>query len=427
MATAPPNILVVEDDRETRTLIAKYLRTNGCNVTAATDGREMARTMADHRVDLLILDVMLPGEDGLSLCRKVRAESQVPIIMLTARGEDVDRILGLEMGADDYLAKPFNPRELLARINAVLRRQAAAQTVSATNGATVLTFLGWRIDLRLRELRNPAGARVAMTSAEFDLLRTFCERPGRVLSRDSLLDLTQGRNAGSFERSIDVLVSRIRRKIEPDPQDATMIKTVRSGGYMFTPTVDAVTGAATADHEAARLAQSPGYQRTDRRAGGRLDRRDSSHHHHGFPAPSAGPARSLRSTAATASLPPPSSCSARRRRPNGRGCSPTSRGHFRSSTIASLPDKPVAAAGESDRSDLRSLRRHLGSNYRIFSLSDDADIHKVGIVLPDGAMHLGQALARPAATPVLGQPVDDDAAVRASSASACSDCGRRGP
>ena len=217
MGMASPNILVVEDDRETRALIAKYLRTNACNVTTATDGREMARAMTDRRVDLLILDVMLPGEDGLSLCRKVRAESQTPIIMLTARGEDVDRILGLEMGADDYLAKPFNPRELLARINAVLRRQAAAQTASAINGATALTFPGWRIDFRLRELRNPAGARVAMTSAEFDLLRTFCERPGRVLSRDSLLDLTQGRSAGSFERSIDVLVSRIRRKIEPDP------------------------------------------------------------------------------------------------------------------------------------------------------------------------------------------------------------------
>jgi two-component system, OmpR family, response regulator len=246
MATASPNILVVEDDRETRSLIAKYLRGNGCNVAAASDGREMARAMADHRVDLLILDVMLPGEDGLSLCRKVRAESQVPIIMLTARGEDVDRILGLEMGADDYLAKPFNPRELLARINAVLRRQAAAQTVSTTDGATALTFLGWRIDFRLRELRNPAGARVAMTSAEFDLLRTFCERPGRVLSRDSLLDLTQGRSSGSFERSIDVLVSRIRRKIETDPADATMIKTVRSGGYMFTPTVNAVAVSANA-------------------------------------------------------------------------------------------------------------------------------------------------------------------------------------
>ena len=244
MAMASPNILVVEDDRETRALIAKYLRTNAYNVTTATNGREMVRAMADHRVDLLILDVMLPGEDGLSLCRKVRAESQMPIIMLTARGEDVDRILGLEM--DDYLAKPFNPRELLARINAVLRRQAAAQTVSSVNGATALTFLGWQIDFRLRELRNPAGARVAMTSAEFDLLRTFCERPGRVLSRDSLLDLTQGRNAGSFERSIDVLVSRIRRKIETDPLEPTMIKTVRSGGYMFTPTVDAVTTPASA-------------------------------------------------------------------------------------------------------------------------------------------------------------------------------------
>jgi two-component system, OmpR family, response regulator len=241
MPSAPPNILVVEDDRETRSLIAKYLRNNACNVTTANDGREMAKAMADHRVDVLILDVMLPGEDGLSLCRRVRAESQVPIIMLTARGEDVDRILGLEMGADDYLAKPFNPRELLARINAVLRRQAAARNASSAHGASVLAFQGWRIDSRLRELRNPAGARVAMTSAEFDLLRVFCERPGRVLSRESLLDLTQGRNAGSFERSIDVLVSRIRRKIEPDPQDATMIKTVRSGGYMFTPTVEAVT------------------------------------------------------------------------------------------------------------------------------------------------------------------------------------------
>ncbi len=241
---APPNILVVEDDRETRALIAKYLTANACNVSTASNGREMDKVMAERRVDLLILDVMLPGEDGLSLCRKVRANSQMPIIMLTARGEDVDRILGLEMGADDYLPKPFNPRELLARINAVLRRQAAALVASATNGATSFAFLDWRIDFRLRELRNPAGARVAMTSAEFDLLRIFCERPGRVLSRENLLDLTQGRNAGSLERSIDVLVSRIRRKIESDPQDATIIKTVRSGGYVFTPAVSAITPSA---------------------------------------------------------------------------------------------------------------------------------------------------------------------------------------
>ena len=244
MTQASPNILVVEDDRETRTLIAKYLRSNSCNVAIAGDGREMVRAMTDRRVDLLILDVMLPGEDGLSLCRKVRAESQTPIIMLTARGEDIDRIMGLEMGADDYLPKPSNPRELLARINAVLRRQAAARIASASEGATTLVFAGWRIDLRRRELRNPEGARVAMTSAEFDLLQTFCERAGRVLSRDSLLDLTQGRNAGSLDRSIDVLVSRIRRKIEPDPQQATLIKTVRSGGYLFTPTVRAVASGA---------------------------------------------------------------------------------------------------------------------------------------------------------------------------------------
>jgi two-component system OmpR family response regulator len=180
---------------------------------------------------------MLPGEDGLSLCRRLRQDSPLPIIMLTARGEDVDRILGLEMGADDYLPKPFNPRELLARIKAVLRRQAVALTASAFAGAKALLFGGWRLDPTLRELRNPHGARVALTSAEFDLLQVLCERPGRVLSRDSLLDLTQGRTAGSFERSIDVLISRIRRKIEADLQNPEIIKTVRSGGYLFTPEV----------------------------------------------------------------------------------------------------------------------------------------------------------------------------------------------
>ncbi|ABD90176.1 response regulator [Rhodopseudomonas palustris] len=246
---AIPNILVVEDDRETRALIAKYLRANGCHVTAAADGHEMHKVMADRRVDLMIMDVMLPDEDGLSLCRKVRAKSQLPIIMLTARGEDVDRIVGLEMGADDYMVKPFNPRELLARINAVLRRQASALNASsaATAAATAFAFDGWRIDFRLRELRNPAGARVALTSAEFDLLRAFCERAGRVLSREVLLDLTQGRNSGSFDRSIDVLVSRIRRKIEIDPQDAMLIKTIRSGGYMFTPVVEPLLAAPTAE------------------------------------------------------------------------------------------------------------------------------------------------------------------------------------
>ncbi|MGX7741262.1 response regulator [Rhodopseudomonas parapalustris] len=239
MNSTPPSILVVEDDRETRALIAKYLRANNCNVATAADGREMERWIADHRVDLVVLDVMLPGEDGLSLCRKIRTNSALPIIMLTARGDDVDRILGLEMGADDYLPKPFNPRELLARIRSVLRRQASAVTASATPGATTLSFLGWRMDCRRRELRNPDGALVAMTSAEFDLLQALCERAGRVLSREALLDLTHGRNVGAFERSIDVLISRIRRKIEPDPREATLIKTVRAGGYVFTPEVEA--------------------------------------------------------------------------------------------------------------------------------------------------------------------------------------------
>jgi two-component system OmpR family response regulator len=238
MAQAGPHILVVEDDRETRRLIARYLQANACNVSVAENGREMDRHLADSRIDLVVLDVMLPGEDGLSLCRRLRASSQLPIIMVTARGDDVDRILGLEMGADDYLGKPFNPRELLARINAVLRRHTAAQAASTDRGAAALRFLGWRIDLRLRELRNPQGARVAITSAEFDLLQAFCERPGRVLSRENLLDLTQGRAAGSFERSIDVLVSRIRRKLERDGDETEIIKTVRSGGYLFTPTVE---------------------------------------------------------------------------------------------------------------------------------------------------------------------------------------------
>ena len=240
MAQPNPHILVVEDDRETRTLIARYLQANGCNVSMAANGREMERHLADSRVDLVVLDVMLPGEDGLSLCRRLRATSQLPIIMVTARGEDVDRILGLEMGADDYLGKPFNPRELLARIKAVLRRHVVGQTAAIGPAATALTFLGWRIDLRMRELLNPEGARVAITSAEFDLLQAFCERPGRVLSRDNLLDLTQGRAAGSYERSIDVLVSRIRRKLERDGDDSSVIKTVRSGGYLFTPTVEPV-------------------------------------------------------------------------------------------------------------------------------------------------------------------------------------------
>lgn len=239
------NILVVEDDRETRTLIARYLRANGCNPIAVADGLEMRRAMAVRRVDVLILDLMLPGEDGLSLCRTVRSgSSSLPIIMLTARGDDADRIVGLDNGADDYLPKPFNPRELLARIHAIMRRQAFGHSARSTGGATVLAFLGWQIDLRHREVRSPDAASIAMTNAEFNLLQIFCERAGRVLSRESLLDLTQSRDGSALGRSIDVLVSRIRRKIEADPQNPSIIKTVRAGGYMFTPKVEVIAHSA---------------------------------------------------------------------------------------------------------------------------------------------------------------------------------------
>ena len=232
---ARPHILVVEDDREIGKLIARYLRANECRVSLAGHGREMERILEDSRIDLVVLDIMLPGEDGLSLCRKLRASSLLPIIILTAKGGDVDRIIGLEMGADDYLAKPFNPRELLARIRAVLRRGAVGPTLKARR----LLFLGWSLDLLLRQLKRPDGTRVPLTGAEFDLLRAFCERPGRALSRDRLLDLTQGRATGPHERSVDILVSRLRHKIEVDRQDTEIILTVRNEGYLFTPEVEA--------------------------------------------------------------------------------------------------------------------------------------------------------------------------------------------
>jgi len=234
MTSSTQSVLIVEDDQQTRDLISRYLREHAFTVGAVTSGKEMDRYLSQNKVDLIVLDLMLPGEDGLSLCRRVRTESMTPIIILTAKGEDLDRILGLEMGADDYLPKPFNPRELLARINAVLRRQSSG--IAAAAGATRLTFQGWTIDLRLRELRDPEGAQVPLTSAEFDLLQAFCERAGRILTRDSLMNMTRGRSGGSFGRSIDVLVSRLRRKLDRN-EGTSVIKTVRTGGYIFTPVV----------------------------------------------------------------------------------------------------------------------------------------------------------------------------------------------
>ena len=232
-----PHILFVEDDAEISRLVGRYLRAADFRVSILPDGRKIERALEDSRVDLILLDLMLPGEDGLSLCRRLRTHSGVPIIMVTAKGDELDRIVGLEMGADDYLSKPFNPRELLARIRAVLRRAGAA--TPGAERARHLAFSGWRIDCLVRELKDPNGTRITLTSAEFGLLQVLCERAGRVLSREQLLDLTQGRSIDSLGRSIDVLISRLRRKIECNPHDPGIIKTVRSGGYLFAAKVEA--------------------------------------------------------------------------------------------------------------------------------------------------------------------------------------------
>src|SRR5258708_944541 len=194
----------------------------------------MMQTLGTARVDLVILDLMLPGEDGLSLCRRLRAEGTLPIIMLTAVGEETDRVVGLEMGADDYLAKPFSPRELLARIRAVLRRTAMPAAGSPAGTGRVFEFAGWRLDLARRQLYSPATALVDLRAAEFELLLALVERPQRVLTRDQLLDLARGRASTSIDRSIDVHISRLRHRIEIDPKEPALIKTVRSGGYVFT-------------------------------------------------------------------------------------------------------------------------------------------------------------------------------------------------
>lgn len=234
--SSSPHILLVEDDRDVSTLVARALRSNDMRVSLAANGRMMDKALKENRIDLIVLDVMLPGEDGLNICRRLRASSNLPIIMLTAKAEDVDRIVGLEMGADDYLTKPFNSRELVARIRSVLRRSSGSSVDAASTG-TVLTFDGWRLNRHTRQLHNADGARVALTGAEFDLLLVFSERPRRVLRRDQLIDLTQGRIANPFERSVDILVSRLRQKMENDPKEPVLFQTIRSGGYMFSPEV----------------------------------------------------------------------------------------------------------------------------------------------------------------------------------------------
>ena len=227
------HIAILDDDPEIRSLLEQNLRGAGFEVSTASNGRDLKTILEHQTIDLIVLDLMLPGEDGLTICRELRAESNIPIIMLTAMTHEADRIIGLEMGADDYLTKPFSPRELVARIKATLRRQGMVTTQSEDRRRTAV-FEGWKLDVVRRELRDPDDVLVDLTSGEFDLLAALIERPNRLMTRDLLLDITKGRQADVFDRSIDITISRLRQKIEEDPKNPQFIKTVRGKGYIFT-------------------------------------------------------------------------------------------------------------------------------------------------------------------------------------------------
>ena len=238
--TSPPHILIVDDHREIRDALVKYLERNGMRATSATDAVAMDAALKTGRFDLIVLDVMMPGEDGLSVCRRLRAQGGIPILMLTALGDETDRIVGLEVGADDYLPKPFNPRELLARIKAILRRSERAEVSGGSLAGRRLAFDRWVLDTDRRSLTGTDGNEVALTTAEFRLLTVFLERPRFVLSRERLLDLTSGRAAQVFDRTIDNQISRLRRKIEADPAKPALIATVWGGGYSLAADVRAL-------------------------------------------------------------------------------------------------------------------------------------------------------------------------------------------
>ncbi|ALN91919.1 response regulator [Lysobacter gummosus] len=230
------HILIVDDDRDIREMVADYLQKNGLRTTVAADGREMRAVLDTHAVDLIVLDVMMPGEDGLVLCRNLRASKHrsIPVLMLTARDDATDRIIGLEMGADDYVVKPFSARELLARINAVIRRtRMLPPNLQISEASRLIAFGQWRLDTSARHLLDEQDTVIALSGAEFRLLRVFLDHPQRVLSRDQLLNLTQGRDAEHFDRSIDLLVSRLRQRLQDGAREQTYIKTVRSEGYVF--------------------------------------------------------------------------------------------------------------------------------------------------------------------------------------------------
>jgi DNA-binding response OmpR family regulator len=240
--TQTQHILAVDDDEATRELIAEYLSNNDFRVSTAVNGEEMHQRLAEEVIDLIVLDLKLPGEDGFSLARNLRATSDIPIIMLTGQRDEIDRVLGLELGADDYLTKPFSPRELMARIKAVLRRFKTPETPppSVEEKLRAYRFAGWELDLRTRRLRDPAGEPLTLTRGEYNLLRTFLRAPNRVLSRDQLIELSRGYDDEVFDRSIDVQILRLRRKLETDSREPKLIRTERGVGYIFSTDVETV-------------------------------------------------------------------------------------------------------------------------------------------------------------------------------------------
>ena len=240
----PPHVLVVDDDPAIRTLIEEYLRDNDLRVTAASNGKEMTAALTEHAIDLIILDLRMPGEDGMQIARRIRDQSSLPIIVVSGRLDEADRVMALELGADDYVTKPFSPRELLARIRTVLRRSAATQVLTGRQlDVRAYRFAGWELNIGTRKLISPAGVRIDLTNGEFSLLSAFLAAPGRILSREQLLEASRLYD-DVFDRSIDVQILRLRRKIEENPSTPQFIKTERGAGYTFAAAVEKLTSVA---------------------------------------------------------------------------------------------------------------------------------------------------------------------------------------